>query len=289
MITVARAGGAEADGDALHGEPFAVRSRGAGSTLFTRLLPERTGMTMANPYDDPRMWGERYRELAFGAIGTGVAIGDYDNDGRPDVFIVAKVRQPRLYRNLGDFRFEDVTEAAGIAPPGGWKARLEGWLGLGEARADADPGEWKQGAAFADVNNDGWLDLYVCRFAAPNLLYINRGDGTFREEAARRGLALADGSGMAAFCDYDRDGWLDVYIQTNMLDFDASPDGQPDHLFRNRGDGTFEEVSARAGISGRSAGHSATWWDYDADGWPDLYVANDFATPDRLYRNNGDG
>jgi len=73
---------------------------------------------------------------------------------------------------------------------------------------------WKQGATFVDVNNNGLLDIYVCRFAAPNLLYINQGDGTFREEAAARGLAVNDASVMAAFCDYDRDGWLDVFIQT---------------------------------------------------------------------------
>ena len=80
------------------------------------------------------------------------------------------------------------------------------------------------GVAFADVNNDGRLDLYVCRFAAPNLLYINQGDGTFREEAAARGLALDDDSNQAAFCDYDRDSWLDVYVQTNLLDAGRSPD-----------------------------------------------------------------
>jgi len=217
------------------------------------------------------MWGSRYSENETGAIGTGVAIGDYDNDGRPDIFVVSKTGSCRLFRNLGDWKFEDVTERAGVGDKG-------------EAA-----GEWKQGATFVDVNNDGLLDIYVCRFNAPNLLYINQGDGTFREEAAARGLAVKDACVMAAFCDYDRDGFLDVFIQTNLLDSDGHPGGQRDYLFHNNGDGTFTDVSEKAGISGEAQGHSAVWWDYDGDGWPDLYVANDFAAPDRLYRNNRDG
>ena len=243
-------------------------------TLFTAIDAAAAGIVTENRYADPAMWGERYQEFALGAIGTGVALADYDNDERPDVFIVSKTERARLFRNLGDWRFEDVTERAGLVPGPTWTDAPEGW---------------KQGATFADVNNDGWLDLYVCRFRAPNLLFINQQDGTFREEAAARGLALVDASCAGAFCDYDRDGWLDVYVQTNMLDAVAHPDGRPDRLFRNTGDGRFVDVTAQAGISGDTLGHSATWWDYDADGWPDLYVANDFATPDQLYRNNGDG
>ena len=275
--------------DGLEVQALAPRSTASGGTLFTRLTPEETGIETENPYDDPRMWNERYRELAFGALGTGVAVGDFDNDGRPDIFIVSKTRQSRLFRNLGNWKFEDVTEKAGLAAGApGMKARIRGWFGL-DANPAVDPSEWKQGASFVDVNNDGLLDLYVCRFAAPNLLYINLGDGRFREEGEARGLAVSDASGMGAFHDFDRDGWLDLYLQTNMLDFTASPGGQRDYLFRNRGDGTFEDVTEAAGISGSTAGHSATWWDFDNDGWPDIYVANDFATPDTLYRNNRDG
>jgi hypothetical protein len=252
----------------LESHPFAPRSGGPGARLFTTLPPEQTGLTMINRYDDPAMWGPRYREFSLGAIGTGVAIADYDSDGRPDLFVVAKTGSNRLYRNLGGFRFEDVTDQAGVAGPGG---------------------AWQQGAAFADVNNDGRPDLYVCRFGASNLLFINRGDGTFTEEAVARGLALSDASGMGAFCDYDRDGWLDVYVQTNVLDTERRPNGQRDRLYRNNRDGTFAEVTDRAGIRGDTQGHSATWWDFDEDGWPDLYVANDFKDPDQLYRNNRDG
>ena len=98
-----------------------------------------------------------------------------------------------------------------------------------------------------------------------------------------------DACGGAAFADYDRDGWLDVYVQTNLLDAANRPNGQRDYLLRNVGGGRFVNATATAGIEGETQGHSATWWDYNEDGWPDLYVANDFAAPDTLYRNNGNG
>ncbi|WP_442889132.1 VCBS repeat-containing protein [Congregicoccus parvus] len=257
----------------LESVPLAAPTASTGSTLFTRVPAEQSGLVTENKYDDPRMWTDLFHEFQVGAIGTGVAIADYDGDGRPDVFVVSKTESCRLFRNLGDWRFEDVTARAGVADRGD-AAKI-----------------WKQGATFADIDNDGRLDLYVCRFGVPNLLYVNQGDGTFREEAAARGLALVDASGMAAFCDYDRDGWLDVFIQTNLLDAAAQPDGRPDRLYRNNRDGTFTDVTSAAGIAvgGPTQVHSATWWDFDDDGWPDLYVANDFAKPDHLWRNNRDG
>ncbi|MCC5024017.1 MAG: CRTAC1 family protein [Candidatus Synoicihabitans palmerolidicus] len=271
----------------LETHPLPPRSKPAGTTLFTELTAMQTGIVATNNYDDhPRMWGELYRELMFGAMGTGVAVGDFDNDGRVDVVVVSKTETSWLFRNRGDWRFEDVTSAAGL---GGGKAGgglLGGIFGGDDGKA-LKP--WEQGAAFADVNNDGWLDLYVCRYGAPNRLYVNQGNGTFKEEAATRGLAVVDGSGMGVFSDYDRDGWLDAYVQTNMIDYAKYPDGRRDYLFHNNGDGTFTNVTDRAGIRGSTSGHSATWWDYDGDGWSDLYVANDFAPPDQLYLNNGDG
>ena len=261
-------------GDATGGlteKPYAAQPFARGPTMFTELSPAETGVRTENRYADPKMWGERYRDFAFGAIGTGVAIGDFDGDGRPDIFVVSKTESSRLFRNLGGYKFEDVTDRAGVADQG-------------EAAAI-----WKQGVTFADVNNDGRLDIYVCRFNAPNLLYINQGDGTFKEMARAYGLDVRDACGMAAFCDYDRDGWLDVFIQTNLADVTAHPGGQRNYLFHNNRDGTFTDVTERAGLSGAAQGHSATWWDYDNDGWPDLYVANDFGAPDKLYRNNRDG
>ncbi|MDX2187098.1 MAG: VCBS repeat-containing protein [Opitutaceae bacterium] len=246
------------------GVPFAAKQNQGAPTLF---IP-RPPLPVDNPYEDPRMWGELYQEFSIGAVGTGVAMGDFNGDGLADVYVVSKDGKSRLFRNEGSWKFTDVTSAAGLAD---------------------DPRVWKQGAAFADVDNDGRLDLYVCRFNAPNLLYRNLGDGTFREEGAARGLALVDASGMASFCDYDRDGDLDVLVQTNLLSYGKRPGGQPDYLLQNDGSGRFTDVTAKAGITGDAQGHSATWWDYNGDGWPDLYLANDFEAPDRLWHNRGDG
>ena len=275
--------------------PFNPRSAPAGTTMFTELTGEATGIVAENNYADPRMWSDRSPEFSLGGMGTGVAIGDYDNDGRPDLFVMSKTETSRLFRNLGNWQFEDVTQAAGLilaeGETGGGSVLggLFGGGGRGDDAAYAGVEAWKQGATFADVNNDGWLDLYVCRWGVPNWLFINQGDGTFTEEAAVRGLAVVDASGIGAFCDYDRDGWLDVYVQTNMLNAQTSGDGQRDYLFHNNGDGTFTDVTERAGIYGKNLAHSSTWLDYNEDGWPDLYVANDFAPSDRLYRNNQDG
>src|SRR5690606_10042636 len=125
---------------------------------------------------------------------TGVTIGDYDGDGRPDVFVVSKTETSRLFRNLGGWKFEDVTERAGLAEaPGLWErgvATVRNWFSDGDPTAE--PTSWTQGATFVDVDNDGDLDLAICRFEAPNELWINQGNGTFKEEAAARGFAITD-------------------------------------------------------------------------------------------------
>jgi enediyne biosynthesis protein E4 len=256
------------DAGSISAKPLAPRPFPRGKTMFVELPAEDTGVKTDNKYDDPRMKGDLYQEFETSSVGTGIAIGDYDGDGLPDIFVVSKTGRCWLYHNLGGYKFEDVTEKAGVG---------------------GTPGVWTQGATFVDINNSGRLDIYVCRYNAPNLLYINQGDGTFKEMAHEYGLDVVDSSVMAAFSDYDRDGWLDVYIATNILSTRDHPNGQRGILLHNNRNGTFTNVTQSAGITGESQSHSATWWDYDNDGWPDLYVANDYGYPDRLYHNNRDG
>lgn len=240
-----------------------------GAKPFYRFTPEETGITSVNTYNDPRMWGELFRELTLGAVETGLAVADFNNDGKPDIYTVSKNGPCSLYLQTGNFKFEDVAESAGVA-----------------ANETTDG---KAGATAVDINQDGWMDIYLCRYDAPNLLFINQGNGRFIEEAEAYGLAIRDASVHAGFADYDRDGDLDAYLVTNILRFAENPRGRADYLLRNNGDGTFSDVAGKSGIWGISQGHTAIWFDSNHDGWPDLYVANDFETPDRFYINQGDG
>lgn len=290
----------------LTSEPLSPRTGPGAATLFESLSPDRTGIHFVHHWVSPETVRFSYGQ-AF--MGCGVAIGDYDGDGRPDLYLSRAKGGDRLYRNLGGFRFIDVTEDAGVR----------------------DDVFWGMTGSFVDVNGDGHLDLYVCGYDAPNKLFINQGNGTFKDEAAAYGLDFKGASVTMAFADYDLDGDLDGYLLTNRLHgeqedqtgdaafghmvvrdgrlefeedyrekafrtysktrrghyFDLA--GQYDHLYRNNGDGTFTDVTREAGMSGPFYGLSATWWDFNADNLPDLYVANDYAGPDALYRNNGDG
>jgi hypothetical protein len=241
----------------------------AGGKPFAILTPAETGVTVPNVFDDPRMWGNRFRELTLGAVETGIAVADFDHDGRPDIFAVSKNGPCALYRQVAPFKFVDIAAAAGVACD--------------------EPGSSKTGATVVDINQDGWPDIYVCRYDAPNLLFINNHDGTFTERARAYGLDIKDASVHAVFADYDRDGFIDCYLVTNILDFSKAPQGRRDYLFHNNGDSTFTDVTVKAGIWGLTQGHTAIWFDANQDGWPDLYVANDFETPDRFYLNNGNG
>jgi enediyne biosynthesis protein E4 len=225
-------------------------------------------------------------------MGSGVAFLDYDGDGRQDLYFVnsmdwpghrKKESLPALYRNKGDGTFEDVTRKAGLA--------VESY-GIGVAAADYD--------------NDGRVDLFV-NALGPDHLFHNRGDGTFEDVTARSGVSDPAFGSSATWLDYDRDGFLDLFT-CNYVQWSESTDifctldgvnksyctpesyrGATNRLFRNRGDGTFEDVSRRAGVlnpSGKSLGVVA--FDYDDDGWPDLAVAND-TQPNFLYHNRRDG
>jgi len=250
-------------------QPFARPAAApTGAPLYEQLYSAAIGLTVPNEYGDPRMWGERFREFTLGALETGLAVADFFGDGRPAIFAVSKTGPCALYRQTAPYQFTDVAAAAGVT-----------------CTADAAP---RAGATAVDINQDGRPDLYVCRYDAPNLLFVNNGDGTFTERAKEYGLDVRDACVMASFADYDGDGDLDCFLLTNILDFSRSPLGQRSRLLRNDG-GRFTDVSRAAGIWGLGQGHAALWFDADGDHWPDLYVANDFETPDRFYLNRRNG
>ena len=228
-------------------------------------------------------------------VAGGLAVFDYDGDGRPDVYFTNGAALPslekespqdwnRLFRNEGGLRFSDVTERAGISGAG-----------------------YSMGAAAGDYDDDGHVDLFVAGVNR-NVLYRNRGDGTFEEVTARAGIKSTVWSVAAGWFDYDNDGRLDLFVvnyvkwSTSFDRFCGDPvrklrvychpryfEGLPNALYRNRGDGTFEDVSERSGIAKHvGKGMSAVFGDYDQDGRIDAYVTND-AVPNFLFRNRGDG
>jgi hypothetical protein len=217
--------------------------------------------------------------------GGGVALGDVNNDGLIDIFLTANMGPNTLYLNKGNFEFEDISEKAGIA----------------------GKGQWSTGVSIADVNGDGWHDIYICNSGnladddKRNELFINNGDLTFTDQAAAYGLDDPGYSTHAAFLDYDKDGDLDMYLMNNSSRAIGSFDLKENHrnirdslggdrLFRNDGT-TFTDVSAAAGIYGSVIGFGLgiTVGDIDQDGWLDIYVSNDFFEHDYIYLNNHDG
>src|SRR6266496_2251167 len=258
-------------------------SNESASTLFQKLDPSQTHINFINKlsYDD-KFNIYTYRTFYNGG---GVAIGDINNDGLPDIFFTANMLPNRLYLNKGNFQFEDITGKAGIGKKG----------------------KWSTGVSMADVNGDGFLDIYVCNSGdikgdnKQNELYINNGDLTFTEEAHQYGLDDRGLSTHAAFFDYDHDGDLDMFLLNNSFKAIGSFNLQQnernirdsvggDKLFRNDGD-HFTDVSARAGIDGSVIGFGlgVTVGDVNNDGWQDIYVSNDFFERDYLYINQHDG
>ncbi|MBL8752098.1 MAG: VCBS repeat-containing protein [Planctomycetes bacterium] len=302
--------------DALVSKALPTRKASDGQR-FARLDPATSGLQFTNEL-------RRENIVAYVYTGAGLAVGDYDNDGLPDVYLVSQDGPNKLFRQKAPLQFEDVTAKAG---------GLDG----GDA--------WGNAASFADVDGDGDLDLYVCNLESPNLLYVNQGDGTFVERGVPYGLGLVAASMGCAFADYDNDGDLDLYVLTNRVLKNTLPDqivaemtlpkamqktkaqlrppyptfgkddkgnlvvpkgyedefftlpgspapfqaGQRDRLFRNDGKATWVDVTESAGIDDHGNGLSVVWWDFDRDGHQDLYVANDFQSPDHLYKNLGNG
>jgi hypothetical protein len=259
------------------------KNREAGpDVLFEKMSSSHTGITFVNAIES----SEKRNIFNFRNFynGGGVAIGDINKDGLPDIFFTANVGPNKLYLNKGDFQFEDITDKAGVA----------------------GKGFWSTGATFADLNGDGLLDLYVCNSGMEgvaertNELFINQGNLTFKESARQYGLDDQGYSTHAAFFDYDHDGDLDMYLLNNSfisvgrlgfanLRNQRDAEGG-DKLFRNDGS-TFADVSATAGIFGSLIGFGlgVAIGDVNNDNWPDIYVSNDFYEHDYLYLNNRNG
>lgn len=226
--------------------------------------------------------------------GGGVGIGDFNNDGLPDIYFTGNLVSNKLYLNKGDFKFEDITKQAGV----------EG------------KGKWCRGVSVVDINNDGWLDMYVCVTLMnkpeerENLLYINQGADKsgvpkFKEMGAEYGLNDTSHSTMAAFFDYDNDGDLDMYLVVNQIIKGDNPatfrpkltNGQnpsTGRLYRNDWNAAlkhpvFTNVTKEAGVTIEGYGHSVNIADFNKDGWKDIFVTNDFNSNDLLYINNHDG
>ena len=251
-------------------------------TFFKAVPPEESGITFANVLKESPSLNIITYEYFYN--GGGVGLGDFNNDGLIDIYLTGNMQTSKLYLNKGNFKFEDITAKAGVAGKRGWKT----------------------GVSIADVNGDGYLDIYVCysgpldREQRTNELYINNHDLTFTEKAAAMGVADSGYSTQAVFFDYDRDNDLDLFVinhnNKNLRNFDAAfvkkmvdPDAG-DRLYRND-NGKFTDVTIASGIISNPLGYGlgVAVSDINNDGWPDIYVTNDYVEEDYCYINNHDG
>jgi len=258
----------------------ACRRANDAPPLFERLAPSATGVTFENRLPEDSTLN--ILNFLYYYNGGGVATGDVNGDGLPDLYFTSNLGSDRLYLNRGAYRFEDVTARAGVAGPSGWKT----------------------GVTMADVTGDGKLDIYVSTVSyrglkGRNALYVNNGDGSFTDRAHEHGLDHQGYGTQAAFFDYDGDGDLDLFVLSFSTHEEQASDAPKrdvhatsggGRLYRND-DGHFVDVSAAAGIYGGSEGFGLglVVSDLDLDGCPDVYVANDFQENDFLYHNNCNG
>jgi enediyne biosynthesis protein E4 len=250
------------------------------SPRFALVSPSQSNVDFQNSLPEQSDEGMNIIQYLYYYNGGGVAAGDLNNDGWTDLYFSANLSPNKLYWNRGDFRFEDGTERAKVAAEGAWKT----------------------GVTLADVNGDGWLDIYQCRvgkykkFQGQNQLFINNQDGTFTEKSAEYGLDIQAFCTQAAFADVDRDGDLDCYLLCHSVHspssykeaaFSRKPDPlSSDRLLRNDG-GHFTDITAASGLQDGASGYGLglVCSDLDSDGFADIYVANDFHENDFLYRN----
>jgi hypothetical protein len=255
----------------------------AEKDLFRSVPASESGITFSNDLTYTADFNVyTYRNFYNGG---GVGLGDLNNDGLQDVFFCGNMLASRIYLNKGNFQFEDITATAGIHTEG----------------------LWVTGVSVVDINADGWLDIYLCKAGKPggerryNELFVNNHDGTFTEKAAEYGLNDTGFSTHAAFFDFDRDGDLDCYLLNNSIrpiggfdlkkDLRNTPDPLGGNKFYRNDNGKFTDITEKAGIYSSIIGFGlgVTVGDVNRDGWPDVYVSNDFFERDYLYINNHDG
>ncbi|WP_218597723.1 VCBS repeat-containing protein [Polaribacter sp. NJDZ03] len=252
----------------------------ASTQIFSQLKNTDTNIDFKNILTEND--SINYFTYSYIYMGGGVSVGDINNDGLPDLYFTGNQVSNKLYLNKGNLQFEDITEKAGVS---GNK-------------------EWHTGVTMADVNNDGFLDIYCSvsgKFGTlKNQLFINNKDNTFTEQAEKYGLADEGNSVNATFFDYDNDGDLDVYVANYpplkfsspafvyQMEMKNVKENESDHLYRNDG-GTFTNVTDEAGLKAFGLSLSATVGDLNNDGWQDLYVSSDFSSPDLMYINQKDG
>lgn len=259
------------------------KSTDSMSKLFQNLYSKETGIDFNNKIVETKELN--YYNYVYLYNGGGVGIADINNDGLPDLYFTSTQGKDKLYLNKGNFEFEDISTSSGI----------DNFTG------------YKTGVTFVDINNDGWLDIYVCRSGwsqnpkeKENLLFINTKKNTFTESAATYGLDYKGQSIQSIFFDYDKDGDLDMYLANHpkvfnqpmakMIANTKNPNQQDsDKLFKNNGNGTYTDVSIAAGILNYSYSLGIAAGDLNQDGWTDLYVTSDFQPRDLYYINNGDG
>jgi len=248
--------------------------------IFELLPASKTGIDFNNEIVESADFSGFTHMYAYN--GSGVGVLDVNNDKLPDLFFAGCKVSSKLYLNQGNLKFEDITENAGVSTE-----------------------NWATGVSVVDINADGYHDIYVCMAdkdfgeVGKNKLYINQGDNTFKEQAEAYGLADASYSTQAVFFDYDLDGDLDMYLLNNAIDNIFHNAIRPrktngtglsnDKLYRNNGDGSFADVTEKAGILTEGYGLGIGVIDINKDGWPDIYCSNDFITNDLLWLNNGDG